>query len=238
MSAERTESPVPNLSLQQIFGNGYNLPRRAVKLEGQLFHDLQGGNNEQANEEMKKMMKQYGIGSIHLLTETADGYYAYENPASEIAWWVPHSQEMGLLHDLALAVAPEGQTPTILDAACGTGMLSRLLAASTKGRVIGVDTDPIAGKLLDSFSQPAGEEILPSTNVWDVAEKFGPEYDEDVLKEKRALFATIKEQDDVDLYTTHYGGQRTVNVGYTEYPEEIQRLQEIAPRYIKPSPID
>lgn len=164
--------------------------------------------------------------------DVIDGAYVVA-PSEELTWWAPHNTERALLYRLINAVSTDGFSPFVVDAACGTGFLGKLLAVENSFRVLGVDIDQAT---LDRLPITGGDYRLERKNVWNLVDQLGPSYP-DYLKEERRRLLDFIYQDTADMhpYFCYHG----TNAGVDDaYKNEIVRLQQIAPQGDKPTLVD
>lgn len=165
-----------------------------------------------------------------------DDIYGGYSGDPKLTHWTPHHLERQLILNLAHAVSKPNETPTILEAACGSGFVSSLLAADGQTRVIGIDPNLNQAGTLRLGNVP-GNTSLEECDFWDKVPSLGPVYDPDIQAEREDLLKKIREY------------QRSHGAIYERLHEEVQwgnplalnqevaRLQELARRYISASPV-
>ena len=120
--------------------------------------------------------------------------------------WAPHIEEREIILGLATALSKD-RKPFIVDAGCGTGLLSNLLAADGKARVVGVEKDP------NELSRTAFREAdLITADLYDVYDLFLPEMSNEDRERLRNLMGEIKQH--------MYDSLRDEPLGETEATDE------------------
>lgn len=129
--------------------------------------------------------------------------------------------------------------PTILEAACGSGIVSRVLAAEGNIEVIGVD--PKAVKMGSERIPPTpGSVQLRQADLWDVIDEFSPGFPQDVVSRRKTLLNTIKaEYSKKAIFELFCLGCACGQEGDPQrVKNEVRELQELARTTEMSSPID
>lgn len=165
-------------------------------------------------------------------------YYLTEIPAPDLTHWFPFAEERSVILNLANSLADTNR-PTILEAACGSGIVSRVLAAEGIVNVVGVDPEMIK----------MGSERIPSTpgsiqlrkaDLWDVIDEFSPGFSQEVVGRRKALLDTVRtEYSKGAIFEMFCLGSACAQEGDPQRVENVVReLQELARRVERPSPAD
>lgn len=170
-----------------------------------------------------------------------EGYKDDVHPKIPIlAYWFPYVMERKFIRDLAMSVAGDGKSPTLLEVGCGSGFVSKLLAAGGDITVIGVDNN-LEDMESNHVPQTAGDVRLINSDVWDVLEEFGPTFDEETLAERRELLKITRLDTEYPNYKVSdepIGDWIWQSGDETLLNNEVENLQEITQKASRPSPVD
>lgn len=172
------------------------------------------------------------------ITSKEGPYYLTEVPAPTLTHWFPYVGERRIILTLAKAIADTNK-PTILEAACGSGIVSKVLAAEGIVDVVGVDPDMVN----------MGSERIPPTpgnvqfrhiDLWGVIDEFGPGFPQDVVTRRKILLDTIRtEYSKQVIFELFCMGGACAQEGDPQRVEnEVRELQALAKAAERPSPID
>lgn len=154
---------------------------------------------------------------------------------SQTVHWVPHHDERQIILKLANIVA-EGNKPIILEAACGNGFVSKLLAADGLAAVVGVDP-ALSGMGYSKLGKSPGEVKFEEVDFWDVVDRYSPQFRPEVENERRELLNKVR--GDYLKYGPVY--EQIYVLAQMGDPlrlnNEIARLQKLAELYIRPSSV-
>lgn len=166
-------------------------------------------------------------------------YYLREVPAPHLTYWFPHHLERQFIFSLARSLAGSGERPTILEAACGSGIISRLLAAENTAKVIGVDPDMVGMGSTRIPATPGDVEVMTS-NLWDVLSEFGPTYSHAIQARRDKLLQIVKDETTKKpVFELIRHGNLAVNYGESSrLNEELVELQDLSSQFEQPSPVD
>ncbi len=192
------------------------------------------------SEEEREFARSHGIEEIGGMEGSRDrGSFLLESRTYRpITEWLPHHGERELILQLAQSVAGEGRKPLILDAACGSGAITKILAADGRAETVGVDL------LLDK----KGANNLPSVrgadlrhaDLWDVIDEFSPQFPPHIQKERQELLKRLRERIQDDPVFRHLSiFSASAQIGEPEVMnEEVARLQEISQQRTSESSVD
>ena len=167
-----------------------------------------------------------------------DNIYAKDRSSDQPALtrWTPHHLERQLLLRLVHAVSIPTGKPTILEAACGSGFVSSLLAADGHARIVGVDPN-LANAGHPRLGKAPGDVQFETLDLWDVVGQFSPGYDSEVLAERVDLLNRVREyqKQNGPIYghlhdNVQWGNPLALNA-------EVARLQELAKLSTTPSSV-
>lgn len=227
-----------NLSLADIYGH-YPLDRSMI------ITDLPYGRTI-SDEQKKELIDRYGLYSIAAYSNKVvrAGEQARlvidPGPTEKLSWWAPHHAERELLLKVAQGLSDPGRTPFILEAGCGTGFLSKVIAAANTTTVLGVDVDVAA---LNRLPVADSNVSLRVANVWDILDEFGPKYPNGIDKEVRENLQHTRKI--LDRFSWSLERRSWSEQEWSEYRRNCRlaklgtrRLQEIVPKYESPSQVD
>lgn len=232
-----------NLGLRHIYGDRTT---SVAKINKRSYLRLTNPDPDIVVAEAEKIIQQGPLRGISFIEANKRGYYVYEGAPEALAWWAPHRLERQFIGRLAHAVG--GDTPFILDVACGTGFVAKVLAAETDAKVLGIDSEASFDDMfgIDRLPYTPGGVSLRKRDVWNVVNTLGPKYPPKLYRERRELLKRLQRgKPSVVFRSQKYPfsssaleGVNRVNEGVEELYDEMKRIQEIAPLYKTPSPID
>lgn len=172
------------------------------------------------------------------ITSREGPYYLTETPAPHLTHWFPYIEERRVILDLAKVLASTNK-PTILEAGCGSGIVSKVLAIEDNVDVVGVDPDMVKMGSERIPSTP-GSVQFKQTDLWNVIDEFGPEFSQDVISRRKALLDTVRaEYSKKPIFELFCLGSACAQEGDPQRVEnEVRELQELARTAERPSPID
>lgn len=169
---------------------------------------------------------------------TAGQYYLFEVSPPKLAYWAPHQSEREVLLNLAQALAGKKQHSTIVEVGCGSGIVSRMLAADSNARVIGIDPD-IKYMGGDRIPSTPGNIHLYSSDLWNAVDILGPEYDESNLAERKKLLALMEPFTEKPVFEYFGHGDFNAQEGdISALNSELRNLQKITTSSTSDSPVD
>ena len=165
-------------------------------------------------------------------------YYLTEAPAPHLTYWFPYAEERRVILGLAKSLAGT-KRPTILEAACGSGIVSKVLAAEGNVKIIGVDPEMVKMGL-GRISPTPGNIELRQTDLWDVIDEFSPEFSQDIVSQRKALLDAVRaEYAKEAIFELFCMGSACAQDGDPQRIEnEVRELQEMVRRMERPSPVD
>ncbi len=233
-----------SLRLRHIYGD---LNTIEAKINKRSFLRLTNPDPDIVAAEAERIIQAGPLRGISFIEANKQGYFVYEGAPVPLAWWAPHRFERQFLTRLAHSLT--GEFPFILDVACGTGLLAKLLAAETDAKVVGLDPGEIFNEMsgIDRLPDTPGNILLRKKDVWKAVNTYGPKYPYQLNRERRELLKRLKrEPEKVSIFlspeypysSSAKEGFNRPNEGVEELSDEVKRIQEIAPLYKAPSPID
>lgn len=190
--------------------------------------------------ERQQFAKTHGMDWVDIRRKNiGDPYYFQEKSPPQLTYWFPQFTERQLIFELAGSLASKDEKPFILEAACGSGVVSRLLAAENSIKVVGVDTDMVG--MWSSLIPPTPGDIqFRDSDFWDVIEEFGPSYDKKVGQARQEQLQTIREETLLEpVFVLHALGSVEAQIGRAKrLNQEVEDLQTLASGYKEGSPVD
>lgn len=240
-------SPQEGLSGSEFF-SGLTLPdiygRYTLKPGTQIITDIPapiGKFPDLSREELKKIAARYGIPSIGAYHQ---GTGANNSEVSEnsrlilsagigepMTLWAPYVSERGTIMALARSLAGN-KKPLILDARCGNGFVSKLLAVEGEARVIGVDSYLAE---YDQLPITPGSVEFREAEILDLIGEFGPtrlpESRKRIYETIKSLIVRLDDREELHFWGHHESDGE-------QFQDEMRELQELAERNLRPSPVD
>jgi hypothetical protein len=177
------------LSLGDIYGKENPNPAR-IEVDKDLYDKLTKGTLQSKLATRERFVKEHNIIGIGAFKSTPDGYFVNESHIQTLAYWVPYHSERQLIIQLASSLN-QNSKPTIVEAACGSGLVSKLLAIDNHVKVIG--TDPYMVSMRGPrIPNTQGEWQLKREDLWNLIEEFGPKYNQGKHKDRKRLLDTIR----------------------------------------------
>lgn len=158
------------LSIGDIFGAFPIPPTVHLPLPPGSYTKLVYGDDATKAAEELRVLTSYGLQSYSSLC--SEGYMT---PGSnrEMTWWAPLQDERAIMLGLADALKGDKEKATILDVACGSGFIGKLLGVRRDIVAVGIDVDEEWQKMVPVV----GSNItMLSGNIWDYIQRFGPRY--------------------------------------------------------------
>lgn len=174
----------------------------------------------------------------HPLFSKEGPYYLREVPAPWLTHWFPHLEERRVILGLAKSLA-SGERPIILEAACGSGVVSKALAVDGIANTVGIDPDMV-NMGSDRIPQTPGNAQLRNANLWDVIAEFSPTFSDSTTTRRRELLDKVRSEYAKDpIFTLFCMGSVCAQEGNPQRVEdEVQELQRLATLAVDVSPID
>lgn len=165
-------------------------------------------------------------------------YYLTEAPAPDLAQWFPYIEERKVILGLAKSIADTNK-PTILEAACGSGIVSKVLAAEGIADVVGVDPDMVKMGSERIPPTPGSIQLRPA-DLWDIIDEFSPGFSQGVVSQRNALLDTVRTKySKKPIFKLFCLGSACAQEGDPQRVEnEVRELQELARTAERPSPVD
>lgn len=150
--------------------------------------------------------------------------------------WAPFVAERGAIAALATSISGSDK-PVILDVGAGNGFTSKLLAADSSLRVVGID---LSLSRYDQLPDTPGDVTLREADVFDLIEEFGPARSPQDTARIKDTLQRIKDSFMKDKKMYFWGMQHGVfrNMGYGDFGKEVAELRKAAGRYREQSPVD
>lgn len=245
ISPELTGNFFRGMSLGDFYGKSRPNPKKiAISSEQFLRWASSAPNDEERiirDREKTAFALSYGIEQIGgMQGHKDDGHFLNESSTYEgITWWVPYSLERQLILRLAQSVVESGEKPVILDAGCGSGAVTKLLAADGRADTFGVDL--MLHEIGSNSLPPIQGAHLADVNLWDTLGVLSstPETEE-LLALKKDLLQRVHDRVRHDPVFEHLSiFSASAQVGDPEALNlEVERLQQIAQQRQQESPID
>lgn len=157
---------------------------------------------------------------------------------AHITEWLPYHAERQLILRLAQSLAGEKRKPLIIDAGCGSGAITKILAADGLATCIGIDF--MSDKRGSTVLPPINGADIRSVDLWDALGELSPQFPSDISKERQELLRGLRERiqtDPVFAYVDIFGASG--QIGDPEaMNENVRRLQELAQLRTAESPVD
>jgi len=244
VSPEVTGNFFRGMSLGDFYGKPRPNPRKIpITTEQFLRWGSTSPNDEERRikqEEKMAFARAHGIeevGGMHGHKDT--GSFLLERTSYQnITEWLPHHEERQLILHLAQSVTGEARKPLILDAGCGSGVVTKILAEDGSATTIGVDL-LLNKRAANRLPQVKGEQ-LRHTDLWEVLEEYSPQFPLNIQTERQELLGRLRERIQEDPVFTNlsvfsasgqFGEPEALN-------EEVARLQELTQQRTAESPVD
>lgn len=144
----------------------------------------------------------------------------------QLTWWVPHHFERQIILRLARSITPDSRKPTVLDAGCGSGIVSKLLAVDNQADVIGVDPD-MEGMGYQRLGQSPGRVQFKVSDLWDTLDQFTHPTNSDIDQERRTLLAQVRDDSKQNGPVFSHLHEKIQSGDHTRLVPEITTLQEL-----------
>lgn len=244
VSPEVTGNFFRGMSLGDFYGKDRPNPRR-IEISTEQF--LRWGSTPPNDEERQirydeKMTfaRAHGIEEIGGMQSHKDtGSFLEERRSYQhITEWLPHQGERQLILRLAQSVADEGRKPVILDAGCGSGAITKILAADGLATTIGVDM-LLDKRGADRLPEVAGASIR-NVDLWDILDELSPQFPPNIQRQRQELLKRLRERIQNDPVFEHLSiFSASAQIGEPEaMNEEVARLQELSKLRVGDSPVD
>ncbi len=244
ISPEMTDNFFRGMSLGDFYGKDRPNPREIPITDEQFsrWYCMPSSDEERriSYEEQLTFAKQHGIEELGGGCGNSDtGSFLYESTTyRHITEWLPSHRERELVLCLAQSVAGEEKKPVILDAACGSGIVAKVLAADGIAQTIGVDL--LLNKMGADRLPNIGGNKLRHTDLWDVIDDYSPQFPPSIQRERQELFKKLRERiksDPVFKYMSIFSF--SAQIGDPEaMNEEVARLQELSKMRTDESSVD
>lgn len=165
-------------------------------------------------------------------------YYLTEARAPDLTHWFPHIEERRIILGLAKTLASK-KTPFILEAACGSGIVSRALAVDGIASTVGIDPDMV-NMGAERIPQTPGNTQFRNVDLWDAITEFSPVFSASITAQRNEFLDRVRsEYGRSPIFTLFCMGSACAQEGNPERVEdEVQELQHSAELAVEPSPID
>lgn len=245
-----------NLTLADIYGSHTLRPGTEIvtDIPYNKFNTLDW-NSQERKELTRELEKKYNIPEIggygnHSFTQENNGNLVITAGLSKgLTYWAPHHEERKVLIELAKAISNNNK-PLILEAGCGTGFLSQLLADDDKTKVVGIE------KYHDQLAElPNGKAELIVANFYDAYSFFSPNMPANDKQQTETLIKYIREnilsdlKEDLDetendpeeklarFYASALGHNFDLGPMY-KFRKELKQLQQLARKNAYNSKVD
>lgn len=244
ISPEVTGNFFRGMSLGDFYGKNRPNPRKIPITTEQFFRwsGTSPNDEERRIRQHEKMAfaRTHGIEEIGGMQSHKDtGSFLLERTSYQnITEWLPHHEERQLILHLAQSVTGEAIKPLILDAGCGSGVATKMLAEDGSATTIGVDL-LLDKRAADRLPPVKGAELC-NVDLWDVLDEFFPQFPSSVQRERQELLKRLRERIQRDPVFQHlsvfsasgqFGEPEALN-------EEVARLQELTQQRTAESPVD
>lgn len=244
ISSEMTGNFFRGMSLGDFYGKDRPNPRKIpITFEQFLRWGSTPPNDEERrirHEEKMAFARVHGIEEVGGMQSHKDtGSFLEERRSYQhITEWLPYHGERQVILRLAQSVAGEGRKPVILDAGCGSGAVTKILAIDGLTTTVGVDL-MLDKRGADRLPEVAGVD-LRHTDLWDVLDELSPQFPQIIQGDRQELLRRLRERIQNNPVFEHLSVfSASAQIGEPEaLNEEVARLQELTQERITESPID